>query len=85
MKKKIIIPLKNLFLFVVSLFDASFSSFVAAAYFSTVGSASSNSDKLVVALQQLYLQFNIHLKFLAFDGDSHNYSKYVLPLFTWIW
>lgn len=85
MKEPTITPLKNLWLFTVTLLDSKFKSFICGAYFSKGGNANIISDKFVFALQKLYKEFNITLKYLVFDGDRHNYSEYVDPLFTWIW
>ena len=40
-----------------------------------------NTDKLVEALVLIYRKLQIEIEFLIFDGDRHNTSTHILPLY----
>ena len=40
-----------------------------------------NTDKLVEALVLVYRKLQIEIEFLIFDGDRHNTSTHILPLY----
>lgn len=73
-----------MFLFILTLLNASYSSFITCAYFTTTGSADDQTDKIIIAIIQVYKLLNIDIKFLILDGDTHCTKNYVMPLYLWI-
>ncbi|CAL6116752.1 Hypothetical_protein [Hexamita inflata] len=76
------LPIRNLFLFMVSMLNAKYPTFITCAFFTTNGSASFLTDKIVTALVQIYKARQILLTYKVVDGDRYIYSKYVTKIYN---
>ncbi|CAL6106618.1 Hypothetical_protein [Hexamita inflata] len=64
--------------------NATFSSFITCAYFSSSGASTVITDKLIEALKATYALFNIKIELLVFDADTHNVKTYIKDQYQFI-
>ncbi|CAL6004066.1 Hypothetical_protein [Hexamita inflata] len=75
-------PVRNMFLFMLSMVNTNFPTFITCAFFTTSGSASYLTDKIVAALEQIYAVQNINLIYKVVDGDRYIYHNYVSKIYN---